>query len=162
MRTMCSTAPHRLFWAIKVLVGLLLVALAFLSPLVDAVPTRVFRVPLWLAQIPALIGPILHGWHYVLLRSRIPHLEQPPALVTSGGLLPWIRHPMYLGDALAMLGFTLFWPTLVSCMLLPIGLLALILQARLEDAELRRRFPQAHRQWSMRAGLLWPNPPTWG
>jgi protein-S-isoprenylcysteine O-methyltransferase Ste14 len=142
------------WWALKVGVGLALVLqppVAMAADLPPLIPPR-----LDLGAGVAAVGCLVHLGHYVLLRRRAGDLDRPRGLVTEGGLLPWVRHPMYSGDGLAMLGFLLLWPTVLALGLTAVGWLAVVQQARREDAQLAGAFPDAHAAWKRRSRLLVP------
>ena len=147
-----SVSP-RLFWAIKVVSGALLIAIPALWP---TPADLVLRLPFWPGQVLAVLGCLIHLVHYRILRRSVDRLDAPARLVVDGGLLPWIRHPMYLGDIGAMLGFMLIWPTAASISVAAVGIAAAVAQAVAEDRGLRARFPVDFEAWSRRSGLLLP------
>jgi hypothetical protein len=63
---------------------------------------------------------------------------------------------MYTADLVMYLGFVLMAPSAVALGVYAVAVLALYRQARVEDAFLARRFPEAHRAWANRTGLLLP------
>ncbi|MFS6827855.1 methyltransferase family protein [Cyanobium sp. ATX-6F1] len=122
--------------------------------LLDVPPAVVVPIPA--AQILVLIGGGTVFTHYGLLKRRRGRFDHPEALLTRGGLFSVVRHPMYLGDALMDLGFALLAGTWLAFGIYGLCLVALGLQARVEDRHLAERFPEAHRHWSLHTGLLWP------
>ena len=70
----------------------------------------------------------------------IPH-QHPSALVTSG-IFRFSRNPIYLGDALILLGLMLWWDALSSLILVPA--FVILIEARFirpEEARLGAAFP---------------------
>lgn len=147
--------PHgTLGWNLKVLGGLALIVCAAARFLLDQAPALRFPVPA--AQLLVLTGGAVFFVHYLLLKRLRTPLDQPPSLITHGGLFPLVRHPMYLGDALMDLGLALLAGSWLSVALLGLCLWALRRQAIVEDRHLAERFPEEHRQWRSRSGLLVP------
>jgi protein-S-isoprenylcysteine O-methyltransferase Ste14 len=69
----------------------------------------------------------------------IPHREAGHLVKT--GVFKWTRNPIYLGDALVLLGFILHWDAVLSLAILPIFIMAIdyVFIAPEED-RLRRKF----------------------
>jgi protein-S-isoprenylcysteine O-methyltransferase Ste14 len=69
----------------------------------------------------------------------IPHREAGHLVTT--GVFKWTRNPIYLGDALVLLGFILHWDAVLSLAILPIFMMAIdngfIVD---EEDRLRRKF----------------------
>ena len=69
----------------------------------------------------------------------IPHREADHLVTT--GVFKWTRNPIYLGDALVLLGFILHWDAVLSLAILPIFMMAIdngfIVY---EEDRLRRKF----------------------
>ncbi|MEM1022895.1 MAG: methyltransferase [Myxococcota bacterium] len=144
-----------IWWAGKVAAGLFLVLQPVLSLALDG-PGPVLRPLLGAGALMGALGSIVHLGHYVLLRRRAGALGRPRTLVTEGGLLPFVRHPMYLGDSVAILGFGLMWPTVIALVVMALGLACAVLQAFREDRQLAHTFPEAHRAWKAKSTLLVP------
>ena len=53
----------------------------------------------------------------------IPHREADHLVTT--GVFKWTRNPIYLGDALVLLGFILHWDAVLSLAILPIFIMAI-------------------------------------
>lgn len=113
--------------------------------------------------IPPVVGPavmvagaLLGATHYWILKQATPNLADPSTLVTARGLYPWIRHPMYLGDFLVIVGFALLCPTILSACAVPVAAIALVQLARFEDDLLAARFGDSFRAWAGRSTRLVP------
>ena len=77
------------------------------------------------------------------------------APLVMSGPYRWLRHPMYLGQALIALGAPLaLGSRRVVWLALP-ALVILVVRARLEDAALARTFPE-HARWAAQAKRLVP------
>ena len=64
-------------------------------------------IPLWVAQVVIGVGALLSLGHYGILKSTTRDIARPARLVTRRGLYPWIRHPMYFGDFVVIVGLGL-------------------------------------------------------
>jgi protein-S-isoprenylcysteine O-methyltransferase Ste14 len=80
---------------------------------------------------------------------------RPGAPLVTRGPYRWLRHPMYVGQALMAVGAPLtLGSRWVAWLALP-ALAILVLRARLEDAALARAFPE-HARWAAQAKRLVP------
>ena len=69
----------------------------------------------------------------------IPHHEADHLVTT--GVFRWTRNPIYLGDAMVMLGFILHWDAVLSLAILPIFIMAIDYGFIVhEEDRLRRKF----------------------
>lgn len=87
----------------------------------------------------------------------IPH-RQPSALVT-GGVFALTRNPIYLGDAMVLLGALLWWHALLALPLLPAFVWLITHRFILpEEARLRSGFGAAFETWAARTPrwIGWP------
>ena len=105
-------------------------------------------------QLLAISGGLCSLYHGYILRRAIGDRKEPARLVTRGGLFPYIRHPMYAGDALLYLGLALLAPGLASLLMLLLGWLGLYRQARAEDRYLAQRFQGGFEAWRRDSRLL--------
>lgn len=118
------------------------------------------RVPLWPLDHPLadLLGGLLVGGGVLLMvfavlqlrqarTTVIPHLE-PNALVTDG-LFARSRNPIYLGDALVLAGFCLFWGSWVALVLVPLFVWLITDRFILgEEERLRAAFGPTFEMWA--------------
>ncbi len=149
-----AVSAPRLWWRIKVSAGAALIALLCAHFLLGQPQTTV-DFPRWLAQALVLVGGITTLLHHRIV-ARASAGDRPQALVNSGGLYRWVRHPMYLGDCLLYAGMALLMPHPLSALLLLIGCAALVLQAKAEDDHLAALFGESFVRWQQRSGLLLP------
>ena len=115
-----------------------------------------FDTTLIVGQLIAIVGGGLHLWHYALLKSETAKLASPHRLVTRGGLFSRVRHPMYLGDLLLMLGFFLLGRDWIALALMLGGLASLVRLCVAEDRRSADLFPEEHAEWKSRTRLLLP------
>lgn len=146
---------HSVFWWVfKVVSGTMLIASLFLMYLYEA--PRLFDFPRTAAQLLVLCGGLTTVWHYRLLRKSERNVQNPSKLIKDQALFRWIRHPMYAGDILTYTGLVVLAPNIVTVCLLPLSIMALVRQARIEDKFLAQRFGARYASWRSRTGLLFP------
>ena len=146
------------WWNMKVLAGLTLILLAsdqvmlrWLDPLIEP--------PAWMAQLCVISGAVIFGYHYWLLRRNNRVITEPTQLQCTGGLFPWIRHPMYSADMIINAGLVLLLVHPLTLAVWSFACVALVQQARAEDTYLAQRFGSEHAQWREGSGLLLPRFP---
>lgn len=147
--------PVTPYWAMKVTGGLglaLRVALHFLG----VWPAGAAPLPLVIGQGLVLVGAGINIQHYRFLKRQNPNIASPGFLEAEKGLYRWIRHPMYFGDLVLMIGLALVTSDLVSALLLAIGTVGVGVQSRIEDALMARMFGESFEAWRKRTRLLIP------
>jgi protein-S-isoprenylcysteine O-methyltransferase Ste14 len=150
-----ARGPVTLFWAFKVVAGLglaLRVALHFLG----VWPASLSPPPQLVGQALVLVGAGINLQHYFFLKRSNPNLAAPDFLVARRGLYRWIRHPMYFGDGILMIGLALLAPGPASLLLLAVGMAGVGVQSRIEDAQMARLFGRPFEDWRSRTCLLVP------
>ncbi|GEM_PF-1922053 len=152
MRMRCPITPA---WGVKVILGLALIAHFIVVTLVPSSgPTQeLLSYPVFLGLV--LVGGTINLGHYILLERHL-HREAGAGIITDRGLFRWIRHPMYLGDAILYLAFALYPASLVTAVIYPVALVALWRQSQHEDHQLAAQFPEEHAEWHQQTGLWWP------
>jgi protein-S-isoprenylcysteine O-methyltransferase Ste14 len=88
--------------------------------------------------------------------GRNTRAQKATSLSTTG---PYsvVRHPLYLGNSIIVVGLALFphaWLTPPAVAVLAIGYYACIAQR--EEAYLRERFPEQFEAWARRVPAVWP------
>lgn len=89
------------------------------------------------------------GWAYV--RRGLAAADQP---LRTHGLNRLVRHPLYLGFGLVLLGFWLLAPTTARTVFLACNLGYLAVGTWLEERKLTRRFGETYAQHRARVPLL--------
>lgn len=79
--------------------------------------------------------------------------------VVSGGLYAWIRHPQYLGLAIAGLGLLLYWPRFIILVLYLTMLFVYYFLARNEEWRMERKFAESYQNYKARIGMFLPGEP---
>lgn len=105
-----------------------------------------------------IAGVGLSAWAVAHLRLHVLGLAEPrrPSLLTSGpyGL---VRHPIYLGFAVAMLGVVLWYTSLMGlATYLLVFIPSEIYRARGEERALARKFGDQWTEYTRRTGILFP------
>ena len=132
----------------------LLVPLVSLAPMAMAVVAGLHWRFGWPGQIGlgwglAALGPVLAASAFVCWAmaenpffSRTVRLQ--PELghgVVAGGPYRFVRHPGYFGSLIANLGFPVLLGSAWACLPMVVGLAALVVRTRLEDAMLVKSLP---------------------
>ncbi len=107
--------------------------------------TSLISILSWFAVLVGS-GIILVG--LVSLRWKAAAPSMGDALVTNG-IYGYIRHPLYSGMILQLLGIVLWFPQRAMLVAGLIGILWVIIQARLEELDLLQRLP-AYRAYMQR------------
>jgi len=109
--------------------------LVFTSP----VPIKALGGLLLMAgSVPIVWGHLLLGW-----RSHMPSVRDT---LVRHGLYAYMRHPIYGGMFLAFAGLALLRPTVAVMLACALGIVWLLVQARLEELDLVQRLP-VYRQY---------------
>jgi len=144
------------WWFLKAAGGLGLIGLSSWAMIEGRAQPLPDGPPRVVAQAAVLLGAGVELWHFFLLKRGAGSLAEPKALVTEGGLLSFVRHPMYLGDLLWMAGMLLLHVSLASFAAAALGTIGLLGQVRHEEGLLAARFPDEHAAWVERSWLLFP------
>jgi protein-S-isoprenylcysteine O-methyltransferase Ste14 len=99
----------------------------------------------------ALWGRLALGRNWNLM----PSLKQDHELIIRGPYA-WVRHPMYSGLLLMLLGTVAWHGGGAVCMLWPLSFLGTWLKLRQEEKLLTRHFGAAYRAYQARVGALVP------
>ncbi len=92
----------------------------------------------WLA---IFAGSVLVSWGHLLLGWRA-HFPSAQDTLVRHGLYSHIRHPIYAGTFLILIGFTTLNPTLPVALASALGIIFFIVMARLEEIDLMQRLPE--------------------
>lgn len=85
-----------------------------------------------------------------------PEAEEDQHLVTSG-LNAYVRHPLYSGTLLILMGYFLFNPKHSSLILLTVSVLYIIVGAKLEERKLTKVFGDVYKEYRKKVPMLIPN-----
>lgn len=79
--------------------------------------------------------------------------------LSSGGILRYVRHPIYSGTLLFVLGFFLFNPKLLNLVTLACVSVYILIGMRLEERKLIEQFGDAYREYRKEVPALIPRLP---
>jgi protein-S-isoprenylcysteine O-methyltransferase Ste14 len=103
----------------------------------------------WLGVVLTASGLTISVWSLSHLRRSFSIMAEARRLVTSGPYR-WVRHPLYLGEALTMLGLCFEIGTLEALLFWTLVTAFQLQRARIEEEKLSRQFAEhgAYRQTS--------------
>jgi protein-S-isoprenylcysteine O-methyltransferase Ste14 len=128
-------------------------ALAAMAPSSQLYTSSLFSSVLaWLLMISGGVTIIIGLWS---LRGRAAAPSTHDTLV-SHGLYAYIRHPLYSGMLLELTGLFSWVPTMPMLLACLLGVLWVLLQARLEELDLLQRLP-SYREYMQRVPCFVPN-----
>lgn len=107
-------------------------------------------------QLLVILGAVINLYHYAILKRAAGGLQHPGQLVTRGGLLPWVRHPMYLGEMLLIIGLVLMAWHWIALLLALCSIIFMVILCRSEDDAMGRLFPDEHAIWKKKSRMLIP------
>jgi protein-S-isoprenylcysteine O-methyltransferase Ste14 len=139
-------------WPVKLLLSFLIIGAACLHVTREELPWGIILF----GNVFILSGALLELWHYRILKRETQNLGSPTLLVTHGGLLSLIRHPMYLGDVVMLLGFTLFMQNAIAWGLYVLFVLVVMGLCAQEDRAMENLFPEAFSNWRKRSWRILP------
>jgi protein-S-isoprenylcysteine O-methyltransferase Ste14 len=143
------------WWVLKIIATLTLLSKMVVASLgYWSISTPIVNITAWPAQLLVILAGIFNLWHFRILKKSAGEIGEPRILVTAGGCLPRIRHPMYTGDLFLMLGLWLLYFDLWGGLLWIAGVTGVVQQARFEDRQLAQRFGEQHRVWRQNSRLL--------
>jgi len=143
-----------LWWSIKVACGTALIASLFLMFIYDF--GVLFRVPMLFAQSLVIVGGFTSLWHYQILKESNNNIAHPNKMVSNKGLFRYVRHPMYLADAIAYTGLFLIAPNPITTVVLLLAYFALFRQSTVEDGVLAETFGSQFSEWRNKSKLILP------
>ena len=128
-------------------------AMAAMAPSSQLVTSSLFSSVLaWLLMISGGAVIIIGLWS-LRARAAAPSMHD---MLVSHGLYAYIRHPLYSGMLLELAGLFAWVPTLPMLLACLLGVLWVLLQARLEELDLLQRLP-SYREYMQRVPRFVPN-----
>jgi protein-S-isoprenylcysteine O-methyltransferase Ste14 len=113
----------------------------------------------WTGVVLCVLGfglAIIARWHLGRNWGMPMSRKEQPELVTSGPYAH-LRHPIYTGLILAMLGSAIGVNLTLALMLVPVGAY-FIYSARREESVMLQLFPEQYAAYMARTGMLAPRP----
>ncbi len=116
--------------------------------------------PGWGTRLPAGILILAGAWIGIQALRPYPITfwfveERAKSLITTG-LYAYVRHPMYFGVLLLLLGYLLWLPSVKNLVFVVISIIYLIVGSLLEEAKLLDRFGEEYLEYRRRAKMLIP------
>ena len=143
------------FWGPKVVLQLALIGYAgwrlWAGP--GSLSVTTWNLP---GQVLVVLGGVCELWHYVILKRHAGAVGETRSLLTRGGVFRWVRHPMYLGDALMVLGALWIAADVWALALTVAFCVAMRGLLRDEDALLDEKFGEDFRAWAAGTGRAFP------
>lgn len=128
-----------------------IVGIEALSPFLAVNKTKPFGVFLGLSgMLIVIVAQAQMGASW-----RIGIADEPTALCTSG-LYRIVRHPIYTGIVICLAGVLLVAPSAWTLSIVLPGFLLISLQARLEEAHMKRQHGSMFTEWAKRTGRIIP------
>ncbi|KZX78594.1 hypothetical protein A3715_10015 [Oleiphilus sp. HI0009] len=143
------------WWLTKLTCSILLIASIIISAFTSWLPDINTSVSL-AGRILVLVGGAIFLSHYWLIKRDNKRLEEMEYLVTQTALFKRIRHPIYFGEMFMMLGYALIAAHSLTLLIFVLGILALVMQAKVEDKQVADKFPQPYAQWTKTTKLILP------
>lgn len=113
----------------------------------------------YLLGIPLIIGGFIlrfHAMYYFKNKNTPLELKTPSKLITTG---PYrlVRHPMYTGSLIFILGWFLLWGGIYTISLFPLFIIPLYGQARIEEKYiLEKEFAEEYEKYQQEVGMIFP------
>jgi protein-S-isoprenylcysteine O-methyltransferase Ste14 len=124
----------------------------------------IYRMPwAWLAALPFFVfGFVMYSQAHrgftqdqILGRAELQPEKHEQRLVTTG-IRQRVRHPIYLGHLLELIGWTIGTGMVVTYALLAFAVITGVVMVRLEDDELEQRFGDPYREYRARVPAIVP------
>lgn len=117
----------------------------------------------WLAALPFFVFGFVMYSHarrdfthdQILGRAELQPDKHEQRLVTTG-IRQRVRHPIYLGHLLELIGWTIGTGMVVTFALLVFAVVTGIVMIRMEDGELEQRFGNSYREYRARVPAIVP------
>ncbi|MEM7262359.1 MAG: methyltransferase [Planctomycetota bacterium] len=144
------------WWYTKVTIALALMAHGVVHATTGWSAMDRWVIPTWVAQLTIASGALIVATHYGVLKRSTKDIARPERLVTGRALYPWVRHPMYLGDFIVIVGLALLCPTPIALTVAASSVIALWGLCRHEDRVLARSFPEEFPPYQARTRQFLP------
>lgn len=142
-----------IWWWLKLVLNALLIGIVIYLGLSGA---SVETPMLITGQILVFLGAVTNLTHYFILKRSAGGLQRPDQLVTTGGLLPWVRHPMYFGEIFLVIGLVFIVGNWFGVLIALCSIASMVVLCQTEDKAMAIRFPESHESWKKRSRMLVP------
>ena len=143
-------------WILRNLLGIPIWVIAFIAGWRQPAPLLLesSSATNTLGWLLIIAGSIPFLWGHVIL-GKPTHMPSVRDKLVRHGLYAYVRHPIYSGGMLIALGLGLLKPTSTVLSACTLGIVWLVIQARLEEVDLLQRLPE-YRQYMEQAPRLIP------
>ena len=112
--------------------------------MMESLPPLTVLIP---GIVIVLTGSAIELTHYRIIKRAAQELGSPDQLVSSGGLLARVRHPMYLGDLIMATGLLILGFDLVAFVIYLLLAATIFGLCHQEDRMMADRFPGDFPAW---------------
>lgn len=151
----CEHKRLSAWWWAKVLINLTIIAQAVYLGVVDG-SAWLDGLLLLVGQLLLFVGAAVNLVHFVLLKQAANDIKQPDVLLNDMGFFQFVRHPMYLGELMLVLGIVILCPNWLAVILYLGSVLSMTQLCRVEDDEMAQRFGAQYDAWAQRTKVLFP------
>lgn len=113
----------------------------------------------WVASLLIFLGDVIALWALLYLRRSFSIMTEVRELQVRGPYR-WIRHPMYLGEILATIGFCLLKFSWFNIGLTCLFIFLLTLRAKIEENKILKYYPE-YIDYQKQTGCLFPALKIW-
>jgi len=125
---------------------------AFFLPHMIVPPNEILRTIRILGSVFFVAGMAV----FVICAAQVYFGKLLKKGTATGGLYRFIRHPQYLGLAVAALGLAIMWPRMMTLVLLAIMVFLYYILARDEERRMSARFAESYQAYMKRTGMFTP------
>lgn len=152
-----GSTPYRIIYNIIAVVYLAVLLWGHFSLESKALfqPTDISRVVAVLFVLPGAAIMLLCIAKYFKLLSGAFGVETTAHLYT-GGLHRFVRHPLYLGTFIFLVGLCLYWPLMKNFLVTGIVIIYTLAGTLLEEKKLLKEFGQAYKDYQLRVPMIFP------
>jgi protein-S-isoprenylcysteine O-methyltransferase Ste14 len=125
---------------------------AFFLPHMIVPPTDALKLVRILGSVFFVVGLVV----FIVCALQVYFGKLLKKGTATSGLYRIIRHPQYVGLALAAVGLAIMWPRFLTLVLLAIMIFLYYLLARDEEQRMCSRFGQDYREYMTRTGMFVP------
>ena len=131
------------------------VAGTFLGLAIVVLPARELSVPLYVASTLLIVGGMVFALYAVIELGRSFSVMPEARRLVTNGPYSFVRHPLYLGEAVALVGVTLQFLSPWALALLALQCIFQMERMKNEELVLSRAFPD-YRDYASRTARLVP------
>ncbi len=101
-------------------------------------------------------GYLIKGIGIVLVIIAWRQIYKAEDSLVADGIYSLVRHPQYSGIILITTGMIIHWPTILTIIMWPVLVLAYIHLEKVEEKELKSKFPEQYSDYKKKTGMFLP------